>query len=394
MPRTALISGAGIAGPVLAQQLRTRGWEVTVVERSPAVRASGYPVDVRGPALDVLAELDVLDQVRAAHVASRRITFLDGRGRRIGAIAPEALTGGTAGRDVEVPRGTLMRVLHERSRDDVDYRFGDSISELRQDDDGVEVTFRSGRRQDCDVVIGADGLHSAVRRLAFGPEEHYEHYLGHCFAGFTTRDHLGLEREAVISNLPGRGGILYNSGEPGSAHGFLVLHRRNRPDLTDPDRAVLSAFDGLGWEFPALVSAARSADDLFTDVVSQIRMPSWSTGRVALVGDAAHAPSFLSGQGSSLALVGAHVLAGELATQPDHRSAFAAYERKLREHVRRNQALAGSGGTALLPPTRGRLALRNAVLKAAPAVQRLRLSKLLDRGTDRAINGFPTPSYP
>lgn len=397
MTRSALISGAGIAGPVLAHHLHEHGWEVTVVERSGAVRAGGYPIDVRGCALDVLEALGVLEEVRAAHVHTRRLTFLDRAGRRITSIRPEALTGGLRGRDLEVPRGTLMQVLYERTRNSACYRFGESAESVEQDPGGVDVRFRSGAQQRFDLVFGADGLHSGVRALAFGPERRYERYLDQCFAGFTLDDRLGLRHEGVVWNEPGRFATAYAVGDSGPVYGFLSLHRTQRPDMADPDavhRLLTEAFAGDGWEVPALLTAARTADDLFFDVVSQIRMPTWSTGRVALVGDAAHAPSFLSGQGTSLALVGAHVLAGELARQREHRAAFAGYEQRLREHVRRNQDIAGGGGSTLMPSTRAKLLLRNGMLRALPLLTRAGITRLGGRAQQRAINGFELPAHP
>jgi 2-polyprenyl-6-methoxyphenol hydroxylase-like FAD-dependent oxidoreductase len=277
-------------------------------------------------------------------------------------------------RDLEVQRGELTEILHAAIRDDVELRFGDSVVALEDDDAGVDVTFTSGARRTFDVVVGADGLHSQTRHLAFGPEERFHHYLGYCFAGFTMANELGLSREAVLWNAPGRGAALYAVGDrPSTVHGFLIFRQPTPPlhAFRNPEAQrdlVTSMFAEDRWQVPRIVSAMRSADDIFFDVVSQIHMPRWSAGRVALVGDAAHAPSFPTGQGTSIALVGAYMLAGALAAHRDHATAFAAYERSTRAFVEMNQALVGNGKVTICPATPEDLAERNEALCAMDAL--------------------------
>lgn len=365
---TVLISGASIAGPALAYWLRRHGFDVTVVEKADTLRGGGYPVDIRGTALDVVERMGLLPQLRAAHVDTHRITFLNPDGSLITSVRPEAMTGGVEGRDLEVRRGDLAQVLYAAVRDDVEFRFNDTIATLDDHADGVDVTFRSGAHRTFDLVIGADGLHSGVRALVFGPEEQFHHYLGYCFAGFTLRNDFGLSHEGVVWNTPGRAAALYAVGEGEHIHGFLNFARPEPPFDAFRDPAaqrdlVAAVFADDGWEIPGMVAAMRTADDLFFDVVSQIHLPRWSAGRVGFVGDAAHAPSFLTGQGSSLALVGAYMLAGELATSPDHASAFTAYEQATRPFVEMNQAMVTEGDARLFPTTAEALAQRNAGLR-------------------------------
>lgn len=370
-----LISGASIAGPALAYWLDRYGFEVTVVEQAPTVRRGGYAIDIRGTARDVVDRMGLLPRLRRAHVDTRRITFVDAAGETIGALQPEQVTGGEAGLDLEIRRGNLADALATSLPERVEFLFDDSIATLDDDGDAVHVVLDSGTRRAFDLVIGADGLHSNTRRLVFGPEEPFHRYLGQVFAGFTLPNEFGLAHEGVIWNEPGRGAVLYAVESSASVHGFLTFtHEAPPPGLfRDPEglrELIATRFPEQVWHLPRLVEAVREADDLFFDTVSQIHMPAWSHGRVALTGDAAHATSFLSGQGSSVSLVGAYVLAGELAVHAHHTDAFAAYERRMRPFAERNQALASSGGTVVTPTTREELDARNALLRDPAAAAR------------------------
>ncbi|RLL65952.1 FAD-dependent monooxygenase [Streptomyces sp. Z26] len=366
--RRVLVSGASIAGPAVAYWLDRFGFEVTVVEKAAALRGGGYPVDVRGIARTVVERMGLLPRLREAHVDSRRMTFFDASGATIGSLRPEQFTGGEAGADLEVRRGDLAEALYAPLRGRVEFLFGDSIATLDDDGETVRVVLDSGARRTFDLVVGADGLHSNTRRLVLGPEEPFHRYLGHVFAGFTLPPEFGLAHEAAIWNEPGRGAVLY-ALEPGErVHGFLTFTREDPPldAFRDPEaqRALVAArFPERVWHLPRMVRGMREADDLFFDVVSQIHVDTWSHGRVVLAGDAAHATSFLSGQGTSVALAGAYVLAGELATHANHADAFAAYERRMRPFAERNQALATAGGTVVTPTTRAQLDARNAFVR-------------------------------
>ncbi|SDG04694.1 2-polyprenyl-6-methoxyphenol hydroxylase [Lentzea fradiae] len=372
--RKILISGASIAGPALAFWLHRHGFDVTVVEKAAAPRTGGYPVDVRGTALEVVRRMGVLPRLRDVHVDLRRMTFIDEHGDEVTSLHPHTVTGGESGHDLEIRRGDLTEALHDAVRDDVEFLFEDSIATLDQHADGVDVTFRAGGNRSFDLVVGADGVHSHTRELVFGPEERFHRYLGFSFGVFTLHEELGLSNEAVVWNAPGKAAALYNSGSD-ETHALMVVTRPEVPYAAFRDPAaqielLITSFAGAGWEIPGMLVALRDADDLFFDAVSQIHLPRWSHGRVALVGDAAYAPSFLTGQGTSLALAGAYVLAHSLADR-DHTTGFAAYEWGVREFVRLNQALVGSeGGSTLVPATAEALAQRNDVLRhltAAPA---------------------------
>jgi 2-polyprenyl-6-methoxyphenol hydroxylase-like FAD-dependent oxidoreductase len=311
--------------------------------------------------------------VKAAHIASRSLTFVDANGKTVGAVPFYDLAGSETA-DVELPRGELTTLLYGQTKDcTVRYRFEDSIDGLDDDGAGVDVRFRSGERERYDIVIGADGLHSNTRRLVFGPEAPFNRYLGSAFNLFSMPNDLGLSHGAIIYSEPGRTAGVYAVRNNPELFVFLIFASEAPPFSAQPDAAAqiertAALFAGGGWEVPRLLDALRRADDLFFDTVSQIHMPRWSKGRVGLVGDSAFAPSFRSGQGTSLALVGAYVLAGELAAHDDPANAFAAYERLLRPFVEANQALAlKERGDLLLPRTQADLDSRNHMLAAMGA---------------------------
>ncbi|MET8472414.1 FAD-dependent monooxygenase [Streptomyces sp. NPDC006422] len=376
--RTILISGAGIAGPALAYWLTRYGFAVTVVEKAHAPRHGGYPIDIRGTALEAVQRMGLMPQLRDAHIDLRRMTFLDGEGGTVAALHPHTVSGGVAGHDLEVRRGDLTGILYAAARDDVEFLFNDSIDTLDQSEHGVDVTFHGGDHRTFDMLIGADGAHSRTRRTAFGPEEPFHHYLGYRFAIFTMPNTFGLSHETVMWNTPGRAAALYAVGETEDVHAFLNFsHPRPKHDaLSEPaaQRELLfETFADAGWKVPDLLTALHAADDVFFDAVAQIRMPRWSSGRVALVGDSAYAPSFLTGQGTSLALVGAYMLAHSLAANSgDYAAGFAAYEHATREFVSLNQGLVTAGDAALFPTTAQALRQRNDRLRsldALPAAQ-------------------------
>jgi 2-polyprenyl-6-methoxyphenol hydroxylase-like FAD-dependent oxidoreductase len=367
-----LVSGASIAGPTLAYWLTRHGYAVTVVERAAAVRSGGYPIDVRGTALEVVRRMGILPRLRDAHIDLRRLTFLDGNGGEVASVHPHAVTGGTGGRDLEVRRGDLTDALYLAVRDDVEFLFNDSVDTLVQSGDGVDVTFRGGGQRTFDLVFGADGAYSRTRELVFGPEEQFHRYLGHCFAVFPMRNTFGLSHETVMWNTPGRAAALYAVGEDDEVHAFLNFARPEPPSdvFANPEAQrdlVAAVFADAGWEVPGMLAAMHEADDVFFDGVSQIRMPRWHRGRVALAGDAAYAPSFLTGQGSSLALVGAYMLAGSVADR-DHTTGLAAYEDGTRGFVDANQGLVGEGGATLFPATAQALEQRNDRLRKLSAM--------------------------
>ena len=371
--KNVLISGASISGPALAFWLSHYGIKVTVVERSSSLRGGGYPIDIRGTALDAVERMGLYPQMRAKHVDTQHLTFVDEHGEVIAKLDPEALTGGVRGKDVEIRRGDIGTILYAATKDKVNYKFNDSIASLSERADGVDVSFVSGGTGVYDIVIAADGLHSNTRSLVFGHESQFEKYIGYCFAGFTVANTFDLDRGALSYTMVGRSATLYAAKHSDRVYAFLSFKYPTSPfqkRISEEDKRNLTAsmFKGVNdWIVPQLVEEMRKADDLFFDSVSQIYMPTWSKGRIVLAGDAAHATSFWSGQGSSMALVGAYILAGEIASKPSYTAAFEAYEKLARPFVELNQALVKTGASIMRPDTPEELQIRNDLIREMAA---------------------------
>ncbi len=368
--RTVLVSGAGIAGMTLAYWLAWHGFRPTVVERGLWQRTTGSPVDVRGQALQVAERMGVLARLRAAGTNIAEMRFVDGGGRSVARINLRALSRSTGGLDVELSRAALASILQAACADHAEFVFGDSISALAQDEHGVDVTFEHGRPRRFDLVVGADGLHSAVRRIAFGPEQTYLRHLGIYAATVPFDGPTNRPGEVIMHNTPGRAVALQPSADGPSA--FFAFRRPRLADFDHRDieqhRLLLAAAFGRGsWRTPELLARAYAAEDLYFDAVSRVSMPTWSTGRITLLGDAASCVS-LFGDGSSLAMAGAFALAEELAATPsDHRAALRRYEARHRRLAEPRQRGAEQASHLLIPATWAGIRARNAASRLWPA---------------------------
>ncbi len=359
---TVLISGAGIGGATLAALLGRAGHQVTVVERDQGVRSSGNPVDVRERAYQVAEQLNVLGRLHEVATRVSHLIFVDDAGRTVARMP----TRQSPTREVEVPRADLSAILVAAGQGDAEFWFDDMITQLHPDDDGVDVIFDRAVPRRFDLVVGADGIHSAVRRLAFGPEADFVQHLGMYVA--TAKLGIPLDRDdtVIMHNKPGTAVALH----PGTRSSIVAFMFRSsaRIDYRDDDarrRLLMWAYRDHGWRTEELLADYLAGDDVYFDSVSRIRMPSWSRGRVTLLGDAASCVS-LFGDGSSSAIEGAAALAASLTSSPhDIPTALAQYEAAHRKITRPRQRGVPIASHLLIPKTRLGITLRDGALRLA-----------------------------
>ncbi|AFU00503.1 FAD-dependent monooxygenase [Nocardia brasiliensis] len=339
-----LVAGASIAGPALAHWLRRRGAEVTVVERAPELRPGGQAVDARGVTREVIRRMGLDAAVRAARTETAGAHTVDADGNVLETFRADDDGGDGYIAEIEILRGDLSQVLYDDTRDGVEYLFGDRIAELTQDADGVDVTFAGGDRRRFDLVVGADGLHSALRAMVFGPHEQFIRHLGLVLAFYSVPNEFGLDRWLIEYQEPGRSAMLRPIQDATramamfsfAAADFDVDYR----DIAAQKRLLHEQMTGLGWSTPRILAHLDDTPDFYLDQVAQVVTDRWSNGRVVLLGDAAFSSSPMSGQGTGLALIGAYVLAGELAAADwNPELGFAAYEQRMRPFVEANQEI-------------------------------------------------------
>jgi 2-polyprenyl-6-methoxyphenol hydroxylase-like FAD-dependent oxidoreductase len=354
-----LISGAGIAGATLAALLGRVGHQVTVVEHDQGVRSSGNPVDVRHRAYGVAEQLGVLTRLHDAGTNVRKLIFVDDAGQRVASMR----TRQAEDREVEVPRSDLSAILIEAGRNEAEFLFNEMITALNPDDSGVDVIFEKAAARRFDLVVGADGIHSAVRRLAFGPETDFAEHLGMYVA--TTRLGVPMERDdtVIMHNEPGTAVALHPG--TGSSLAAFMFRSRARIDHHDPEagRQLLSrVYRDVGWRAQELLAGYLAAEDVYFDSVTRIRMSSWSQGRVTVLGDAASCVS-LFGDGSSSAMEGAATLAASLGASPyDIPAALARYESVHRGVTRPRQRGVWIASHLLIPRSGVGITLRDKAL--------------------------------
>jgi 2-polyprenyl-6-methoxyphenol hydroxylase-like FAD-dependent oxidoreductase len=364
--KTILISGASIAGPALAFWLNKYGFKPTIIERAPGIRPGGYAVDFRGVGIDALEKMDIVNEIKKYETRAGKITIVNKNNKKLASM-PDGFTSG----ELEILRGDLANVFYEATKNDTEYIFDDSIAAMQQTATGVEVAFNKGEPRKFDLVIGADGLHSNVRALAFGDEARFLHHLGIYFAIFTTPNFMDLKDMAGLyyGSLGKRAGVFSSKKDTQAQASFYFASPKfdyNYRDIDAQKQIIRDMFTGEPWQIPQMLKYMDEAKDFYFDSVSQIRMDRWSDGRIALLGDAGYCASPMSGMGTSMAVVGAYILAGELnEADGDYATAFARYEKQMRPFVTAAQKMA-EGAEWFVPTTRFKLWMSRQIWKILP----------------------------
>jgi 2-polyprenyl-6-methoxyphenol hydroxylase-like FAD-dependent oxidoreductase len=363
-----IINGAGIAGPTLAWWLNRSGHEVTLVEQSPSLRRGGYIIDFWGTGYDIAERMGVLPEILERGYQVKEVRFVNRHNYKVGGFSVDIFHRLTNNRFTSVRRSDISAVIFDSFGDNVETIFGDSVRAIDEQGDKVHVSFDHAPSRDADLVIGADGLHSRVRQIAFAPETDLEFPLGYHVAafeidGYTPRDELVF----ITYGLPGRQISRFAMREDKTLI-LCVFRNEYMPTQdgmsnTDHKSTLRHIYSELGWECDRILEAMSEAPDVYFDSVSQIRMDHWTRGRTALAGDAAACVSLLAGEGTGLAMTEAYVLAAELARSTSIADAFTAYEKRMMPFVAAKQRSAAKFASSFTPTTALGVTFRNLVTR-------------------------------
>lgn len=395
-----LISGASIAGPVLAYWLTRRGFDVTVVERAPALRKTGgHAVDLFRPAMEISEQMGVIDKVKGRATGTTRMILQRTNGRPPVDVDYLKLVGVISDRHVEIMRDDLSQIYYDAGRDDIEYLFGDQITAIA--DDGAVDFARSAQRR-YDVIVGADGLHSGVRQLVFGPDAGHSRFLGCYLAVLSVPKALARDGEMASFLDAGRWAMIYTADHLDDARAVFLFRQERQLDYHHRDAArqrtlLRAAFADLNPTVDRWLAELDGPGTFYFDSITQLELASWSRGRVTLVGDAGYCPGPGVGGSTSLAVLGAYVLAGELERAGgDHVAAFAAYERVMADPVRHSRAFARTVAKTLVPRSEfgvWGLVTAGRVLDTLPAGLSRAVAKLNNKGV-RLYDAMGYPDYP
>ena len=363
------INGAGVAGPTLAYWLHRCGHEPILIEKAPHLRTGGYVIDFWGVGYTMAERMGILPEVLEAGYSVKELRLVDTAGRTTGGFRADVFGEMVDGRFTSLPRGDLAAAIYRTIEGRVETLFGDSITGLEEHDTGIHVSFEHGPARDFDLVIGADGLHSKIRELTFGPEHQFERQLGYYVAAFEIENYQPRDELVYVSyTIPGRQVARFTLRDGRTM--FLCVFTTEHMNGLEPhglaERKVLlhRVFDGAGWECPQIFTAINDVEDIYFDSITQIRIDTWSKGRVMLIGDAASCASLLAGEGTGLAMTEAYVLAGELhRAKGDYRDAFRRQEQLLRPFVEGKQESAKDFASSFAPKTAFGVWIRNQATK-------------------------------
>lgn len=382
-----LISGAGIAGTTLAFWLKKFGFNPTIIESSPALREGGHAIDFMGAGFDVAEKMGIVSALKSVDINFSKLVFVDNNNKERGSMNYQKIKNFLNGRAFTLFRSDLAKVIYQGIDEGVEIIFGDTIANIDQNEKEVTVTFQSGKSRNFDLLIGADGLHSNVRKLVFGNESQFEEYYGYYTSSFTI-DNFSLGNNAFsMFNVPYKQVAVFSKSGNSTTAFFIFASPEKlsyqHHDIAKQKQILKSEFENSGWQCPELLSQIDSTTDFYFDSVSQIKMDSWYKGRVTLVGDAGYCPSLLSGKGSTLAMVGAYILAGELKqANGNYKTAFEQYEILFKPFIEKKQKAARSFAKSFIPKSNFGIWLRNKIFKlmSSAVFSKLFLNQFKDSG--------------
>jgi 2-polyprenyl-6-methoxyphenol hydroxylase-like FAD-dependent oxidoreductase len=360
-----LISGGGIAGLTLAYWLQKSDISSVVIEQANAIRRDGYAIDFFGTGHDVAERMSLIDQLRSRHIPFEALVYVNKDGKTIARLDMALIRKLTEGKYMGLMHETLEEVLYEALEGSAEVRFGRWIARIEAGPDAVEVTFNDGATETFDLLIGADGVHSKTRALVFGPEEQFSRYLGYTIACYPLADHYGIGKTFQMYNEPGRMAAAYCTPQADDLLLFF-MYQSPKPEHVPREQRLSylrKVFASMGWLTEQFLSDVDPEVSVFMDAVIQIQMPTWHRGRVALVGDACDCPTLLSGQGASLAMGGAYLLAKALHDTADYQEAFRRYEQQMSAYVLEQQKSGRSFAKSFLPGSPLGLFIQQAMMK-------------------------------
>ncbi|MEV6769510.1 FAD-dependent monooxygenase [Nocardia sp. NPDC051030] len=356
-----LVAGGGIAGNAVALQLLRAGIATTVVERAETPRPGGQAVDLRSASKEVAERMGLMEGIRKYQLREEGMKLVDRQGRDIYGMSADMFEGKGPIAEIEITRGDLNQVLLTELATvagNLDYRYGEWIEELKQDESGVEVTFASGTTERFDLVIGADGVHSATRRMAFGPEEDFGTYLGGYMSFFTIDTPASVKPHwMTLHSVPSASVGIRPDGDPATSKAIITLRAEKDPalrrDVAAQKKLIADMLSEAGWLAPEVLAAMEDTPDFYFDELERVDMPSLSAGRVTLLGDSGFCGSPMTGMGTAMAIVGAYILAGEIASTPeDLTAALARYEAAVTPFLDKAKELPGGGLKMMLPTSK------------------------------------------